>query len=61
MATLFLLRYDEARDGFFKEMCCVGRIGEAVEVAKTVAFLVSNDSTFMHGTDVVVDGGFQLK
>jgi len=44
-----------------KNMYPVGRIGEVDELARVAAFLVSNDNTFMHGNDMVVDGGFLLK
>ncbi|RWS04539.1 short-chain dehydrogenase-like protein [Dinothrombium tinctorium] len=37
------------------------RAGEAEEVAKAVAFLASNTSSFVTGTNVVVDGGHLLK
>jgi NAD(P)-dependent dehydrogenase (short-subunit alcohol dehydrogenase family) len=35
----------------------VGRMGTADEVAAVVAFLVSDDASFMTGSDVLVDGG----
>jgi len=37
-----------------------GRIGETEEVAKVVAFLVSNDCSFVHGSDIFIDGGATL-
>lgn len=36
----------------------LGRFGEADEVAAAVAFLASDDSRYMLGSEVVVDGGF---
>lgn len=36
---------------------CVGRLGDADDVAKLVAFLVSDDASFMTGQTVTLDGG----
>lgn len=33
------------------------RVGEAVEIARAIAFLLSDESSFMTGEDLVVDGG----
>ncbi len=35
----------------------LGRFGKSVEVAKVVSFLASDDSSFIHGTEIFVDGG----
>lgn len=38
----------------------MGRMGQAAEVAAVAAMLASAESSFMTGTDVVVDGGISL-
>jgi NAD(P)-dependent dehydrogenase (short-subunit alcohol dehydrogenase family) len=35
----------------------LGRLGSADEVAKTILFLSSDESSFMTGSSLVVDGG----
>ncbi|MHA2366264.1 MAG: SDR family NAD(P)-dependent oxidoreductase [Candidatus Hodarchaeales archaeon] len=39
----------------------IGRFGNAEEVAKTILFLASDDSSFITGTSIIVDGGFISK
>lgn len=45
----------------FLEKCksthALGRVGDVSEVAKAIAFLASDDSSFITGTHVPVDGG----
>ena len=36
----------------------MGRLGEPEEIAAAIAFLVSDDSTYMTGSEVYVDGGW---
>ncbi len=36
----------------------IGRIGTAEEVARAALFLVSDDSSFMTGADLLIDGGY---
>ena len=38
-----------------------GRIGEPSEVADAVAFLVSDQASFITGSELVIDGGQCLK
>ncbi|MBN8209044.1 SDR family oxidoreductase [Bacillus sp. NTK071] len=38
----------------------LGRIGQPVEIARAVAFLVSDESSYCTGTEVIVDGGMTL-
>ena len=42
---------------FMKSIVPLGRIGTAEEVAKTVLFLASEDSSFVAGVELFVDGG----
>lgn len=36
----------------------IGRLGNAQEIADVIAFVLSEKASFMHGSQVVVDGGF---
>ena len=36
----------------------LGRIGRSEEIAAAVAYLASDESSFVTGIDLVVDGGF---
>lgn len=47
---------EPAKEGF-KDVIPMGRTGEFDELAAVAAMLVSDDSTFMSGSEVVVDGG----
>jgi 3-oxoacyl-[acyl-carrier protein] reductase len=40
------------------ERIAVGRFGKPEEIAKVATFLASDDSSFVSGTTIVVDGGF---
>ena len=53
----------EAQKGFEDQMAAGSlfkRFGTADEVAKLARFLLSNDSSYIVGTDVLVDGGVSL-
>jgi 3(or 17)beta-hydroxysteroid dehydrogenase len=39
----------------------MARIGQAEEIARGIRFLASDDSAFMTGTELVIDGGWTAK
>jgi len=36
----------------------IGRLGEADEIARAIAFVASDDAAFMTGSDLLIDGGY---
>jgi NAD(P)-dependent dehydrogenase (short-subunit alcohol dehydrogenase family) len=48
---------DETRQGMV-ERHPIGRLGETEDVAKAILYLASDDSSFVTGAELVVDGGF---
>lgn len=50
-------KFDEER---YKNNIPLGRVGESEDIASVANFLVSDDSAFMNGAVVVVDGGQSL-
>ena len=44
----------------FYQSIPLGRIGQPVEIARAVAFLASNESSYCTGTEMVIDGGMTL-
>ncbi len=50
----------ERQDGllaYLASLVPMGRVGEPAEVGKAVVFLASNDSSFVNGAELFVDGG----
>ncbi|MFH8135797.1 SDR family NAD(P)-dependent oxidoreductase [Pantoea osteomyelitidis] len=51
---------EEHRQGLFNMLAAgvpLGRLGEPQEIGKTVAFLASDDASFINGSEIYVDGG----
>ena len=44
----------------WKGMHALGRNGDSLEIAKTIAFLASNDASFITGVTLLVDGGWHI-
>lgn len=47
----------EAKQRFLSEAACLGRLGEASEVASLAAFLASDEAAFITAQVIAVDGG----
>ena len=43
-----------------KGMHALERNGDTLEIAKTIAFLASDDASFMTGVTLLVDGGWHI-
>jgi 3alpha(or 20beta)-hydroxysteroid dehydrogenase len=48
---------DEATQARLAERAVLGRLGKPMEIADAVAFLVSDQASFITGSELVVDGG----
>jgi 3alpha(or 20beta)-hydroxysteroid dehydrogenase len=48
---------DEATQARLAAHAALGRIGKPMEIADAVAFLVSEQASFITGSELIVDGG----
>ncbi|MBT6983671.1 MAG: glucose 1-dehydrogenase, partial [Rhodospirillaceae bacterium] len=62
MVRDMIAHHDEARQQVvldkMRDMHPIGRMGQAIDIANAILFLASEASSFMTGSEVVVDGGF---
>jgi NAD(P)-dependent dehydrogenase (short-subunit alcohol dehydrogenase family) len=45
-------------NSLFRDRIPLGRIGKPEDIASAVSFLASDDSSYITGTELFVDGGF---
>ena len=56
-ASRDVFRKNKALRDFCIRSSAASRVGEPVDIAKVVLFLASDDSVFVSGTGIAVDGG----
>lgn len=50
-------KYPQEKLDMFSKIIPIGRMGESDEIAKLVLFLASEDSSYITGSDFIIDGG----
>ena len=58
--TEFLVADDQS-DDLIKNMCPIGRIGTAKEIAYGALYLASDESSYVTGAELVIDGGLTAR
>jgi 3alpha(or 20beta)-hydroxysteroid dehydrogenase len=48
----------DAIEGLYRTLVPLGRVGQAVEVARLALFLTGEDSSYITGQPFVIDGGW---
>jgi NAD(P)-dependent dehydrogenase (short-subunit alcohol dehydrogenase family) len=51
----------DAEHARFSRLFPLGRIGKPRDVAAAVAFLLSDDASYVTGSELIIDGGFMIK
>jgi NAD(P)-dependent dehydrogenase (short-subunit alcohol dehydrogenase family) len=60
VSTEMTADYDDAQLDAFARRTLVNRLGEPREIASTLAWLVSDAASYVHGQTICVDGGFTI-
>jgi NAD(P)-dependent dehydrogenase (short-subunit alcohol dehydrogenase family) len=61
IATPMITSLPQEQQDLYASFVPIGRLGESEEVASLVAFLLSDESSFITGATIPVDGGFTQK
>ena len=54
---MLFFRVDEVKEMAGNVRSRMGRLGEPIEMAKIMAFMVSDDNAYMSGSEIISDGG----
>lgn len=52
---------DELVQSLMDQTTLLNRVGKSEEIASTIAFLISDDASFVNGHEMFIDGGYLLK